>query len=239
MLVIPAIDLIQGECVRLYQGDYAQKTLYENNPVVQAVKFEKAGFTHLHVVDLEGARSGSGENRRIIGKIVESTDMSVQVGGGIRSEEDIAELLNWGVRHLILGTVALEQPELITSWVKRWGSTLFVISLDLKKKKLQARGWSKSSDIELEEMMNRIKKWGISYVICTDIERDGTLEQPNYNTYKNLLSCLPRGIKLIAAGGVSQAQHIVQLKKIGVTGAVVGKAMYEGEVSWEEMINVG
>ncbi len=239
MLVIPAIDLIQGECVRLYQGDYSQKTLYENNPVVQAAKFETAGFTHLHIVDLEGARSGSGENRRIIGKIVESTDMSVQVGGGIRSEEDIAELLSWGVRHLILGTVALEHPELITSWVNKWGSPSFVISLDLKKKKLQSQGWIKSSDIELEEMINRIEKWGIPHVICTDIERDGTLEQPNYNTYKNLLSCLPRGVKLIAAGGVSQAQHIVQLKKIGVTGAVVGKAMYEGEVSWEEMINVG
>ena len=212
MLVIPAIDLIQGECVRLYQGDYSQKTVYENNPVVQAAKFEKAGCTHLHIVDLEGARSGSGENRRIIGKIVESTDMSVQVGGGIRSEEDITELLNWGVRHLILGTVALEQPELITSWVKIWGSTPFVISLDLKKKKLQAQGWSKPSDIKLEDMINRIEKWGISCVICTDIERDGTLEQPNYNAYKNLLSCLPRGIKLIAAGGVSQAQHIVQLK---------------------------
>lgn len=239
MLVIPAIDLIQGRCVRLYQGDYDKKTLYEADPVGQALEFGKAGFTRLHVVDLEGARSGSGENRQVIRRLVEATDMPVQVGGGIRNEEDVLELLDWGVRYLVLGTVVLEQPELMASWVTRWSSSPFVISLDLRQKKLQSQGWSRSSEVGLAEILDRIVGWEIPQVICTDVERDGTLEQPNYQTYEDLLSRLPSGVKLIAAGGVSRPQHISQLKKLGVAGAVVGKALYEGGISWEEMINAG
>jgi phosphoribosylformimino-5-aminoimidazole carboxamide ribotide isomerase len=239
MLVIPAIDLIEGKCVRLYQGDYGKKTLYRKDPVDQAREFQAVGFQRLHVVDLEGARSGSGQNRRMICRIVEATELPVQVGGGVRSPEDVSELLGWGVRYLVLGTVALERPDLVSEWVAKWGSASFIISLDLRENRLQSQGWLRSSRVELDEALKRISDWDSDQVICTDVERDGTLEQPNYDTYEKLLAELPGKVKLIAAGGISRPQHLSKLKKMGVRGAVVGRALYEGPITWEKLINAG
>lgn len=237
MLVIPAIDLVAGKCVRLYQGDFQRQTTYETDPVEQAQEFQSAGFKRLHVVDLEGARSGSGHNRQIIRDVIEAVGIPVQVGGGIRSSEDVSELLDWGAQYLILGTVVLRDPEKVTSWVERWSPSAFIISLDFKGKKLHSQGWMEQSSVELKKALHRICRWGIAQVICTDIERDGTLEQPNYSTYIELVPQLTREVRLIAAGGISRLEHISRLEEIGIKGVVVGRALYEGQIAWEKLVH--
>ncbi len=239
MIVIPAIDLIGGQCVRLYQGDFDQQTTYETDPIDQAREFQSAGFTRLHVVDLEGARSGSGQNRQVIRHLVEAVDLPIQIGGGVRTSEDVLELFEFGVRYLILGTVALTDPERVGRWVKRWGPTPFMISLDLKGKGLRSQGWVEQSGVELAEALDRIAGWEIPQVICTDVESDGTLRQPNYSTYEELRALLPADTTLIAAGGISRPEHVSRLQGLGVDGAVVGRALYEGDKEWEKLIHAG
>ncbi len=239
MIVIPAIDLIAGKCVRLFQGNFARQTTYEMDPVQQGREFQAVGFSRLHMVDLEGAREGTGQNRPVIQEVVNALKTPVQVGGGIRTRQDIAQLLGFGVSYLILGTSALVSPDEVTGWVDEWGPDPFIVSLDLKRGKLRSQGWVEQSDVGLSEVCERIVRWGISQVICTDVESDGTLDHPNYQTYEDLGERLPGSIQLIAAGGVSQPEHIARLKRIGVSGAVVGRALYEGDVTWEEFIHAG
>lgn len=239
MLVIPAIDLIDGKCVRLYRGDFGKQTTYESHPVEQALEFQAAGLARLHVVDLEGARSGSGHNREVIGSIVAKVDMPVQVGGGIRSRQDVTELVDAGVEYLILGTSVLTDPERVSKWVREWGNSRFIVSLDLRGRELQSQGWLQHSEVGLEEALNRIDAWGITQVICTDIEQDGTLEQPNYASYENLSAQMGSQVTLLAAGGVSRSQHISKLKAVGVKGVVIGRALYEGRITLEELADVG
>ena len=237
MIVIPAIDLISGKCVRLYQGDFGRQTTYEKDPVQQAREFQAAGFTRLHMVDLEGARSGSGQNRPVIQKVAQTIDIPIQVGGGVRTRQDISQLLDFGVKYLILGTSALTHPEQVTRWVEEWGPTAFIVSLDLKGNKLRSQGWVEQSSIDLTEVLQRLAGWGVVQVICTDVESDGTLEEPNYLIYEKLRQELPSQIDLLAAGGVSRPEHISQLEKVGVSGVVVGRALYEGDVEWGELIH--
>lgn len=239
MIVIPAIDLIGGKCVRLYQGDFARQTTYEKDPVQQGREFQAVGFSRLHVVDLEGAREGTGQNRPVIQEVVKALKIPVQVGGGIRTRQDIAQLLGFGVSYLIVGTSALASPDEVTRWVDEWGPESLIVSLDLKMGKLRSEGWLEQSEVGLDEVCERIVRWGIPQVICTDVESDGTLDHPNYQTYEDLGEWLPGSIQLIAAGGVSQPEHIARLKRIGVSGAVVGRALYEGDVAWEELIHAG
>ncbi|MGH9340873.1 MAG: 1-(5-phosphoribosyl)-5-[(5-phosphoribosylamino)methylideneamino]imidazole-4-carboxamide isomerase [Acidobacteriota bacterium] len=239
MVVIPAIDLVGGKCVRLYQGDYERQRTYGEDPLGQALKFRAARFSRLHMIDLEGARSGSGQNRQAIRKVARALDLPVQAGGGIRTSEDVSELFGWGVKYLILGTVALKEPEKVTEWVKGWGAERFIVSLDFKAGKLVSEGWLETSSVTLEEALARIQGWGIRQIICTDTEKDGTLEQPNYWTYEKMLKQLSSDAGLIAAGGVCRPEHVRRLKGMGVQGAVIGRALYEGEISWEELIHAG
>jgi len=239
MLVIPAIDLIGGKCVRLLKGDYRAQTTYSEDPVGQALKFEDAGFRRLHLVDLEGAKDGLGRNREAIRRIVQAVKMPVEIGGGIRRSEDVEQLLSWGVRYLILGTVALKQPHAVSQWIGRWGPDPFIVSLDLRDDRLQSEGWLEESRVSLDEMSGRLSGWGVKQVICTDIEKDGTLDHPNYETYSKLRELLGETTSLIAAGGVCSLEQINELKRIGVEAAIVGKAIYEGQVSLEELARAG
>ncbi len=239
MQVIPAIDLVQGKCVRLYQGDWRKQTTYARDPVDQARNFQAAGFARLHVVDLEGARWGSGHNRQAIRDIARVVKIPVQVGGGIRSSRDVAQLSGWDVKYLILGTVILREPDRVSGWVKERGADLFMVSLDLRGGKLQSQGWVQESGLGIDQVIERVAAWGVKQVICTDVECDGTLDKPNYSTYHDLLERLPGGISLIAAGGVSHPVHITRLREMGVEGVVIGRALYEGEVPWEEFIHAG
>ena len=236
---MPAIDLVQGKCVRLYRGDYSKQMTYSEDPVEQALKFQTAKFLRLHVVDLDGAKSGSGENREVIGQIIQTVRIPVQVGGGVRSEEDVSQLLGFGARYVILSTVAVKEPATVSQWVKKWGGESFIVSLDLRRGKLQCRGWTETSAVGVDEVIARCADWGVQQMICTDVERDGTMEQPHFDTYANLLSRLPPGAFLMAAGGVCLPEHLAQLSEMGVHGAVVGRALYEGQISWKVLADAG
>lgn len=239
MMVIPAIDLVGGRCVRLYKGDYDRQTTYGQDPCEQAQLFEEAGFKRLHVIDLEGARDGSGANRSALRRIRQQTRIPIQTGGGIRSAEDVRELLQAGIDHLIVGTVLLERPREVEGWVKEHGPQPFIAGLDLRGDRLQVRGWRESSPVALGEAIERLTGWGIRQVICTDVSSDGTLQEPNWALYGRLAGLLPKGSKLIAAGGVSRPGHLPRLKEAGASGAVVGRALYEGDFSLQEWSHAG
>lgn len=238
MLVIPAIDLIGGKCVRLLKGDFEEQITYGEDPVRQAGKFQAAGFQRLHIIDLEGAKSGKGQNRQAVRNIVESVDLPVQVGGGIREADDVRELFEIGVKFLILGTTAVEEPEQVKEWVDEWGGDRFIVSLDLQDGALRTRGWLEQSAIDIDVMIRRIQEWNMKEVICTDIERDGTMKIPNYSTYRDLLVKLPPSTALFAAGGVSAPKHVLELQEIGVRGAIIGRALYEGKFDWGAVLQV-
>jgi phosphoribosylformimino-5-aminoimidazole carboxamide ribotide isomerase len=239
MLVIPAIDLIGAKCVRLYQGDYERQTVFAEEPVEQALRFQAVGFRRIHLVDLEGARDGRGRNREAIKRVLSGVAVPVQVGGGIRTAEDVEQLLAWGASRLILGTVALKKPEEVSEWMQRWGAEPFMISLDVRRGQLRVEGWLEGCAVSLDEMICRIADWRVREVICTDIERDGAMEQPNFASIADLLVRLPEEVDLIAAGGVSSPAHIAELRSLGAAGAVVGRALYENLAALEEFVHAG
>ena len=239
MLVIPAIDLVDGKCVRLVRGEFHRKTVYSGDPVEQALEFQEAGLGRIHVVDLEGARSGEGRNRNSIRRILSRVQVAVQIGGGIREESDVSQLLDWGAGHLILGTSVLETPERVERWIARWGPDPFIVSVDLRRGRLQAQGWERESGLALEAVIERILDWGIAQVICTDVEQDGMLKRPGYAACRRILGLLPAHVLLVAAGGVSKPRHLSRLDDMGVGGAIIGRAFYEGRITLEEMGRAG
>jgi len=204
MLKIPAIDLIGGRCVRLVQGDYERKLDYAADPVGQALRFQAAGFQRIHVIDLEGAKDGEGRNREAIRRLVQASRVPVQVGGGIRTDDDVAELVDAGAAYLIVGTTAVRDPGRVDGWVARWGAERFIVSLDLRKGRIQVEGWTEESRLATEDVLKRIEAWGMKELISTDVERDGTLEQPNYETYRALVKRFEGRLGVIAAGGVGR-----------------------------------
>lgn len=237
MTVIPAIDLIKGRCVRLYQGDYDRQMTYDADPVGQARLFEEAGLERLHVIDLDGARDGSGANRSALLRIRNEIGLPIQTGGGIRNSKDVGQLRQAGIDFLIVGTALLENPKEVEGWIREHGSEAFIAGLDVRDGQLQVRGWRQSSLVSLNEAAGRLNDWGIRQVICTDISSDGTLGEPNYQLYVRLAHLLPDKARIIAAGGVSSPAQIAPLKDAGVWGAVVGRALYEGEHSLQEWAN--
>lgn len=239
MLVIPAIDVIDGACVRLLQGDYQSVTEYTVRPEEQALNYQEAGFERIHVIDLEGAREGRGRERKTVFEIRESCRLPMQVGGGIRRREDVEQLVNGGIEFLIISTAVTETPEAVEEWIESFGPERFIVSLDIRDGRMRTSGWLNESSEPLESIIERIAGWGIRQVICTDIERDGTMEQPNLNTMEKLLSHLPSDSFLIAAGGVSSPSQVRALAENGVRGAVVGRALYEGGYDLEEFLNAG
>ena len=239
MLVIPAIDVIEGSCVRLLKGDYGAETRYEVDPVEQARKYEETGFERVHVIDLEGARDGKGRERKTVSRIRKACHLPMQVGGGIRSRADVEQLLECGVEYLIISTAVADTPSRVEDWIKAFGADRFIVSLDVRDGKMRTSGWLEQSEEPLESIVRRISGWGIRQVICTDIEKDGTMEQPNLRTMELLLSYLPADAFLIAAGGVCSPDHVRILSENGVSGAVVGRALYEGSFTMEDFLNAG
>lgn len=239
MLVIPAIDVIEGSCVRLLRGDYGAATRYSIDPAEQARKYQDAGFERFHVIDLEGARDGKGRERKTVSRIRKACRLPMQVGGGIRSREDVEQLLECGVEYLIISTAVADTPSRVKEWIGSFGADRFIVSLDIREGKMRTSGWLEQSEEPLESIVKRISGWGIRQVICTDIEKDGTMEQPNLKTMELLLSLLPADAFLIAAGGVCSPEHVRVLSENGVSGAVVGRALYEGNFTMEEFLNAG
>ncbi len=235
MIILPAIDLMGGNAVRLIKGDYSKQTVYNEDPVTQAKEFEKAGAMYLHVVDLDGAKSGAEENAEVIGKIVSNTSLMVEVGGGIRSMETIDRYLTLGVDRVILGTIAIEDPEFLKAAIDRYGDHI-AVGVDVLEGEVRTRGWTKGSGRDIYDFMNELTEKRVKTVVCTDISRDGMMEGTNVSLYKKLSEEF-RNIDIIASGGVSSMEDIQRLKKDGIKGAIIGKALYTGAIDLREAIS--
>jgi len=235
MIVFPAIDLYQGKAVRLYQGDYAQMTVYSENPEQVAMDFRNAGATHLHLVDLEGAKFGTTSNLETIRKILDQAGLHTQVGGGIRSMETVEKYLSLGVDRVILGTAAVTDETFLCSALERYGDRI-AVGVDLKDGCVAIRGWTEKSQLTAEEFFDQMQSLGVATVICTDISKDGAMQGTNRELYRQLSGSY--GINLIASGGVSSLEDIAALRKMELYGAIVGKAYYTGAIDLKEALEV-
>jgi len=236
MEVIPAIDLLEGHCVRLYQGDYGQAQTFDENPVAVARQWAAEGATRLHVVDLDGAKTGQPVNLATIEAIARSVDIPVQVGGGLRARERVAQLLATGVQRVILGTVAVEQPSLVQQLCQEFPQQI-VVGIDARQGKVATRGWLETSEVEATALAQQMAEYGAAAIIYTDIQRDGTLSGPNLEALRALTTHID--IPVIASGGVSSVTDLLSLlalEPLGVVGAIVGRALYTGDISLKEAL---
>lgn len=236
MEVIPAIDLLEGRCVRLYQGDYDQAQTFDENPVAVARQWAEQGATRLHVVDLDGAKAGKPVNQASIEAIVRAIDIPVQVGGGLRSRQSVVELLERGVQRAILGTVAVEQPELIDQLCQEFPGKI-AVSLDARNGRVATRGWLETAEILATDLAKRMAEAGVDALVYTDIHRDGTLQGPNTEALREVADAV--SVPIVASGGVSSMTDLLgllSLEPAGVTSVIVGRALYTGDVSLKEAL---
>ncbi|MFM7381732.1 MAG: 1-(5-phosphoribosyl)-5-[(5-phosphoribosylamino)methylideneamino]imidazole-4-carboxamide isomerase [Microcystaceae cyanobacterium] len=236
MEILPAIDLLDGRCVRLYQGDYQQSQVYNDNPVIVARQWEEQGASRLHLVDLDGAKQGHPVNLETIAHIIQAVSIPVQVGGGLRDRQSVAQLLELGVGRVILGTVAVEDPNLVQGLCEEFPGQI-VVGIDARDGKVATKGWLETSTVEATVLAQEMEQCGAAAIIYTDIHRDGTLVGPNLEALRELAS--PLTIPVIASGGVSALRDLLSLlalESLGVTGVIVGKALYTGDVNLEEAI---
>jgi len=234
MHVIPAIDLIGGKCVRLSQGDYSRKTDYHEDPLEMAKRFEGAGLTRLHLVDLDGAKAKKIVNGQVLHRICSETLLAVDFGGGIQAQEELEKAFALGARQVTGGSIAVRNPRLFEAWLEAFGADRIILGADAKDKKIAVGGWEETTALELIPFIQGFYQKGIREVICTDVAKDGLLQGPSFGLYAEILQELPE-LKLIASGGVSCLKDLEELQKIGVYGTIVGKAYYEGKVSLEEL----
>ena len=231
MEIIPAIDLRNGKCVRLYQGDYGKETVFSDDPISVALRWQSEGARRLHIVDLDGAAQGKPGNLDAIEAIIAAIDIPVQVGGGIRSMETIEQLFAAGVERAILGTVAVEKPDIVQEACQKFSDRI-IISIDARDRLVATRGWLQKSEVTASELASKMIELGATRFIYTDISRDGTLTSPNFEAIAEFLSQV--GAPVIAAGGISSVYHLTKLAELGVEGAIVGKAIYTGDVKLSE-----
>ena len=232
--IIPAIDIIEGKCVRLSKGDYDSKKVYNENPVEVAKEFEANGIRRLHVVDLDGAKSHHIVNYRILEKIATQTSLIIDFGGGIKSDEDLDIAFNSGAQMITGGSIAVKEPELFSEWISKYGSDKIILGADVKDKKIAVGGWKEGTDVELMPFLDQYIKKGIKKVICTDIECDGMLQGPSTDLYKEILEEYP-SLYLIASGGVSCIDDIIKLEEAKVPAVIFGKALYEGKIQLKDL----
>jgi len=234
MEIIPAIDIIEGKCVRLTKGKYKSKKIYKGNPLEISQRFEKAGFKRLHLIDLDGAKEGKIKNWKTIESISKKTNLHLQVGGGIRSQEDIKKLLNFGVKRAILGSLAVKKPKLLKEFLEKFGKEKIIVDVGVKADSIYFQGWQKKAKKEINSFLKDLIRLEVKTIICTDIERDGVLKGPNLPLYLNLQKYFP-DLKIIASGGISNKKDLENLSKVGVDGAIVGKAIFEKRISLEDL----
>lgn len=235
MLVIPAIDLKDDQAVRLYKGDYNQKTVYSNNPEELAKEFETMGAKWLHVVDLDGAKDGKCINLETIRKIKQTTNMSLELGGGIRNMETVALYLDEvGIDRVILGTAAINDPQFLKEAISKYGAKKIVVGVDVKNGYVSTSGWLKTSDVPYLDFIKELEKIGVEYIVVTDISKDGTLQGPNFKMYEQIVSVSK--INFVVSGGIKDKQNILDVAKKDYYACIVGKAYYEGKVDLKEVI---
>jgi phosphoribosylformimino-5-aminoimidazole carboxamide ribotide isomerase len=233
MRIIPAIDIIDGKCVRLTKGDYNTKKIYNENPLEVAKEFQDYGIQYLHLVDLDGAKSNTVVNHKILYQLASKTDLKIDFGGGIKNDKDIQIAFENGANQVTGGSVALKNKDLFISWLKRYGSEKIILGADAMNRKIMAQGWQEESEVDVVDFIGAYHKESIEYVVCTDISKDGMLEGCAYGLYEEILEKCP--VKLIASGGVSSIDDLERLSILGCEGAIIGKAIYEGRILLSEL----
>ncbi|WP_027384805.1 1-(5-phosphoribosyl)-5-[(5-phosphoribosylamino)methylideneamino]imidazole-4-carboxamide isomerase [Epilithonimonas caeni] len=234
MRIIPAIDIINGECVRLSKGDYNQKTIYSKNVLDVAKNFENNGIQFLHLVDLDGAKQNEIINYKILEQISKETNLIIDFGGGLKSEKDIQIAFESGANQVTLGSVAIKNPELFLETLEKYGSKKIILGADAKNEKIAVSGWLEESEMNVYDFIKEKTEAGIQYVISTDIDKDGMLEGPSFDLYQKIISENP-DIKLIASGGITSIEDLEKVKSIGCEGVIIGKALYENRITFNDL----
>ncbi len=234
MQIIPAIDIIDGKCVRLTEGDYSQKIIYNENPIEVAKEFEDAGLNRLHLVDLDGAKAGAVKNWKVLEAITSKTSLVIDFGGGIKKEEDVKIVLESGAAFATVGSIAEKDEATFVRWLKQFGADKFLLGADVKNEKIAVGGWLETTDIWIYDFIEKYLSHGVQQIFCTDVSKDGKLEGPATELYKNILQKFPK-LHFIASGGVSSMKDLDELAAIGCNGAIVGKAIYEGRITLNEL----
>jgi phosphoribosylformimino-5-aminoimidazole carboxamide ribotide isomerase len=237
MTIIPAIDIINGKCVRLSKGDYAQQTIYNEDPVEVAKQFVDAGFSRLHIVDLDGAKVGRLLNLPVLEKIASAVNCIIDFGGGIKQKNDVQAILDAGATLVTVGSIAVKEPATLENWIGEFGAGTFMIGADVLDGKIRISGWQEDTGIHIFDLLSRLQNLGVSNIFCTDISLDGMLQGPSFELYKQIIAEYP-SIKLIASGGVSDISDVQQLKELGCAGVIIGKAIYEKRVTLEQLIMI-
>jgi len=232
--IIPAIDIIDGKCVRLSKGDYSTKKIYNEDSLEVAQEFEDAGLQYLHLVDLDGAKAKHIVNWRVLEKLAVKTQLQIDFGGGIKSDEDLRIAFESGASQITGGSIAAKDPVTFTSWVTAYGTEKIMLGADAKNGKIAVSGWQEETDQEIERFIEEYVEKGIQYVISTDIAKDGMLEGPSFELYSSILERVP-DLKLIASGGVSSINDLIKLKAQKLEGAIIGKAIYEGKINLSDL----
>jgi phosphoribosylformimino-5-aminoimidazole carboxamide ribotide isomerase len=234
MRIIPAIDIIDGKCVRLSKGDYATKIVYNENPLEVAKQFEAHGIQYLHLVDLDGAKSKHIVNYKILEEIALNTTLKIDFGGGLKSDEDLNIAFNSGAHQITGGSIAVKNPVIFKKWLKKYGNEKIILGADSNNEKIAINGWLEESDQELIPFIQKYIDEGISYVISTDISKDGMLQGPSFELYSKILDQI-KGVKLIASGGISTFEELPKLAESGCEGTIIGKAIYEGRITLKQL----
>ncbi len=236
MYIIPAIDIIGGKCVRLTQGDYLQKKIYNKDPVAVAKTFEEVGIEHLHLVDLDGAKAKHIVNWRVLEKIANATSLKIDFGGGIKTDKDAEVAFNSGASQITGGSIAVKNRAVFEGWLEKYGSEKIILGADVKEERIAINGWQETTFINLFDFLGGYVSKGVQYVICTDISKDGLLQGTAVDLYKKIKEQFP-DLRLIASGGVTSMTDIEALEAIDCYGAIIGKAIYEGRLKLKELVN--
>lgn len=237
MKIIPAIDIIEGKCVRLTKGDYNTTRVYNENPSEVARRFQDHGVQYLHVVDLEGAKGGQPLNLKTVEKIASETNLVIDFGGGLKSTQSVTDAFNAGVSKITAGSIAVKNQELVTSWMDKWGADKIILGADIRQGFISISGWTESSKLTWKDFIGDYLKAGIVEVISTDISRDGMLEGPSVDLYGEMLTAFP-ALSIIASGGVSSVKDVEALGEMEMSGVIIGKAIYEGRISLPQLENL-
>ena len=234
MQIIPAIDIIEGKCVRLTEGDYAQKKIYNEDPLEVAKQFEGVGLMRLHLVDLDGAKVGKVINWKVLEKIANKTSLVIDFGGGIKTEATLKTVLDTGATYATIGSLAVKDRITFEEWIERFGANIFMLGADVHSEKIAIGGWVEKTEIDVYDFIGTYMNKGVTQIFCTDIQKDGKLEGPSIELYQKILQQYPN-LHLIASGGVSQLKDLEELSTIGCSAAIVGKAIYENKISLSEL----
>lgn len=234
MEIIPAIDIIEGKCVRLTQGDYNKKKIYNEHPVEVALQFEDAGLKRLHLVDLDGAKAGQVKNWKVLEAIAGKTSLIIDFGGGVKSEKDVTIIFDSGGQLVTIGSLAVKDETTFVDWLKNWGADKFLLGADVKDEKIAVHGWTETTDIWIYDFIQKYNEHGVHQVFCTDVAKDGALQGPSLELYKSIIEKFPE-LHFIASGGVSSIDDVYQLQDINCKGVIIGKAIYEGRIQLNEL----